>query len=527
MAASRIFYVVQGELSVHSAAAGASSEPLSFADNDDGLRAFDAYVAEHPHETTAIVVDVIEEVFLADSVPAMGHKDRLHLLDRRLQRKFPRTPFCLSSGAGNSLSRAERAVVYSAISNHELLDPWIAGIVAARVPLVGIRSVPLMTPQVLRRLFARPGAVLYVTQHQGDKLRQTFVQGGLVKSSRLSQSPAVADAAYPGFVATEIQRSRRYLERTRLMTGAEPLDICIVSDLQICERVIKSISTDSPLRFHLFDLARTVRKCRARRTPEIDQLQDLFIDAAMQNTAGHNYATAGEDRYWHMSRMRRAIIGATSALAAAASIIAGIYLGDAWRLHGESATIDSQVRQLSETYRRENDHTGGVRADSYEMKLAVDTGDYILRQRVPAPWVMYQLGTVLSDYPDVRLSHLSWHARSDTQMPPQRARPGEPATPIPIPELSSVTAEITATIEPFEGQLRDAFRRIDELAASIRGSTAFSETVVVAYPVDASVQASVSGEISREISGDTATFRLQLKYPLAAAPASEVSDDAI
>ncbi|MFQ5610403.1 MAG: hypothetical protein ACE5F8_09070, partial [Woeseiaceae bacterium] len=96
MAASRAFYVVQGELSVHSQGSRPGTEALSFADNDEGLRAFEEYLSEHAVEPIAIIVDVIEEVFATDSVPGIGRNDRVHLLDRRLRRKFPRTPFRLS-----------------------------------------------------------------------------------------------------------------------------------------------------------------------------------------------------------------------------------------------------------------------------------------------------------------------------------------------------------------------------------------------------------------------------------------------
>lgn len=525
MSANRVFYLIQGSLQI--CEPGRSAVSQVFVDSDDGLRAFDSYLAANARQTSLMLVDVIEEVFTTDTIPNLGMSDRKALLDRRLQRKFPRTPYKQAVVSQRKLLQAhDQSVVLSSISNHELVDPWLAAIMRHQVPLTGIFSVPLMAAKTLRRLYRPTGPTLFITQHQRDRLRQVFVDSELVKSARLSRSPAIDDEAYPGFVITEIQRSRRYLERSRLLSGIEQMDVCMIAPRDVSRRILETAELDSPIQFHFLEPKSAAKKLHADKNIAADRLEELYVVSSLRSRPSNNYATTGETRYWHMSRIRQAIIGTTITVAATCSVFAGIYLGDAWRLRNEAQHINAQVTQLSETYRRENENFAPIRANSYEMKLAVDTGDYILQQRIPVPWVMQQLGSVLGDYPDVQVTELSWESETTGTAPAVRTRAGEKPAPVPIPAIDAVTIELSGRIEPFGGDMRKAFARIDGLVADIASRTSFIDAWAVEYPIDASLHSTVSGEISKATSNREAKFRLRLSYPITTTVKDGVGDDA-
>ena len=527
MAGRRAFYVVQGGLHVVEHGRTGTAAWLAFADSDDGLRSFDAYLQKSGAQPSLVLVDVIEEVFTTDRIPKLASGDRADLLQRRLQRKYARTPYRLATYRKPANSE-DPSAVYSAISNRELLDPWLSIVARHFVPLVGIYSVPLMAPDMLVRLFKSPGPTLLVSHHQSDKLRQSFVQDRLVKSARLSQAPLVDSDEYPHFVIMEIQRSRRYLERARLLSGMEQLDVCMVVNSEVASQIIAHGESDTPIRMHFLSPEVAAKRLHVG-SPEDDRLESLYVESALHRRPKHNYAVSGETRYWQMSRMRRAIIAAGFATAAACSLFAGTYLGDAWRLYREATNIDAQVAQLSAAYRRENENYAPIKAGSYEMKLAVDTGDYILQQRVPVAWVMQQLGAVLGEHRQVRLRGLRWEAEAAAVADQRSTRRADPAAPVAIPETTAVAVEVSASIEPFDGDMRRAFRQIDRLVDDISKRTAFSEARAIEYPVDASPKASVTGEIGGNQRHPQADFRLRLRFPVASGslPSSEQGDDAV
>lgn len=530
MAVHRAFYVTQGSLAVWTGHKTSIEEAERFADNDAGLRRFDAYLATAADQPSAVLIDVIEEEFAPDTIPKLGIRDRGTLMQRRMRRKFPRTPYRLPIYQGRSAAdTAEALIVHSAVTNHELLDPWIQIMLRHEVPLTGIFSVPLMAPRLLAHFCKESGPVMILTQHHEHKLRQVFVHHGHAQSARLSQSPVIADEQYAQFVLTEIGRSRRYLERTRLLSSLEQLDVYIVAEADLAERILEQASSDSPLKIHFIKPDVTAKKIGVQTIPQPDKLEVLYLGLLFQGRPKYSYARSGESRFWHMRRLRHAVIGASVTAAAVCSMAASLYLSDAWFLKRQSAEIERQLTQLTETFRRENERFDPIKADSHEMKLAVDTGDFILANRLPVPWVMQQLGFVMGNYPDVQIQTLGWSAESATPEKPQRQRRGDRPMPVPVPVITAVSADITADITPFDGNMRKAFARIDALVAELEERTVFTEVAAVEYPLDARPQSAISGEIVGESTVESARFRLRLRFPVTtgAADDSEMSDDSV
>ena len=87
MIVKRTFYITQGSLSVWMHGEHGLIETTVFADDDAGLRQFDAYLADVPQTPSAMLIDVIEEEFSLDSIPKLGWRDRRALLQRRCQQK--------------------------------------------------------------------------------------------------------------------------------------------------------------------------------------------------------------------------------------------------------------------------------------------------------------------------------------------------------------------------------------------------------------------------------------------------------
>ncbi len=523
--ANRIFYITQGSLTIWRRNGQTLDETRTFADSDAGLKDFDAHVSQHADETSLVLIDVIEEEFAVDTIPKLGFRDRSALLERRAQRKFPRSLYRLSVYQGPSSSGSiECTVVHSAVSNHELLDAWLAILLQHQVPLTGVYSVPVMGGELVKRLHSPEDSQLFLTQHQGEKLRQVFLKNGRVQSARLSQTPSIDDPGYATIVVNEIQRSRRYLERTRLLGNTDTINVFVVASADIAAQITRRTESHAPTRFHFIEPAAAAKKVGLADTPAPDRLEALYIAQAMRHRPKHGYRINGEKRYFHMRRARHTLIGMALAASVVCSVMAGLFLSDALYLKNRTAQVEEQVARLSETYRRENERFDPIRADSHEMKLAVDTGDYILANRLPVPWVMRELGRVLGDYPDVQVKNLNW--RVDVVVSgasPRRDR----SMPVAVPATSAVSAEVTAELTPFDGDMRAAFARIDALAADLQARTAFSSVAAVEYPLDASPNASISGEIGTNTDNGIASFRLHLRYSLnAGGDAKEVSDDA-
>ena len=524
--AKRVFYITQGSLRVYSLAEGSVRQVVEFSDDDEGLREFDRYLIAQPDVASAMLLDVIEEEFALDTIPKLSARDRAALILRRCERKFRRTPYRNAVVQGKAADHGDVfSVLYSGISNHELIDSWLQIIMQYKTPLIGIYSVPQMAPAMIRKLYSGSGNVMFIAPHQGKKVRQVFMQGGALRSARLSQGPGIEARDYPKFIITEAIRSRRYLERTRMLGNLDVLEVCLVADKNTAERIRSLSDNDSAIYYHFVDPVAAAGKLGCRKLQNANCFEEVFIAALLKQTPKHSYANSGENRYWIMHKMRNALMGGAVVTAAVCSIFAAALITDAVIMENRISEIQSQVKFLAETFRRENEKFDPIKADSYEMQLAVDTGDYLLANRVPAPWVMNQLGAVLGDYPDIQLRELSWSTEAVDQAAPEpRRRTNEPIR-VSISETAAVSAVLTAEIMSFDGDMRRAFSRIDQLANDLAARSAFSDSQAIEYPFDANTSAAISGEIGREGGERSARFKIRVTYAVPGAPNRPRSND--
>jgi len=515
----RIFYVTQDALVVYVRSCDGLEEYSRFVAGADGLDEFRAYLQESSQLRSVMLVDVIEEEFSVDSIPKLGWRDRKALIERRLQRKFPRSPFRLShyQGGRNSEDNAQN-VMYSAITNPELLDPWLQEIAAQRTPLSGIQSVPMMAAALLSRMRKADGNALLMTLHQGDMLRQVFVQNGKAKSARLAKSPNVSDPAFGEFIFSEVLRSRRFLERNRLLSALEDIDIYVVADKQTADLVLASDRGTTPMRIHFIDPAEAASMVGQNEAPDCDHIESLYLSLLLRGNRKSCYASRAETRFGTLQVIRHSIVGAALAASVVCAAMAGTNIVDGLFLQSAAAATEKQILQITETLQRENENFAPVRASSVEMKLAVDTGDYILQNRLPVAWVLGQISAGLSGFPQVSIDELSWVALPPDGGQPagKRLRPGEKPPPVVIPALTYISVDVAAQIQPFSGDMRDAFAIIDQLVASLQTKSDFSQVVVTEYPLDASPASSVAGEIVRGGIDRNAHFRLRLSLATAA-----------
>ena len=509
MSTSRVFYVTQDELLVWYITRKGATAGARFANSELGAREFGEYLRTSPISKSSILVDVIEEEFTVDEIAQLPRRDRLALLERRLSRRYSRTPYRLAhQHRSSSLPSGEQRVTYCAISNDELLNPWVEQIEIANVPLACITSVPLLGSHVLKALKKRSGNSLLVSLHQGNKLRLVFLSEGHILSARLSHSPGLAADGFSQSVLSEIQRSRRYLERARHMRPDDEIDVYLMMGSEHAERVVIAAGeAGAVMRPHVINLADVAKAMRLAQSPPGDRIEQLYVEAAARFGTASNYASSDVTRWHRLYSYRSAAAAALIATSLAAAWFTGENVVQSVELQRSYATMLKQTRQMEETFRREHQEFGESQAESQEMKSAVDAGDFILANRVPVDVVMGQLATVFDSFPTVRVDELEWVV-DGTEVTPS-ARSVEVSQPL-LP-TTSLTANIVGQIVPFNGDLRQAFVTVERLREALDSRPALTDVEAIEYPINARPDATVSGELVGAGTQRSAPFRLTLK----------------
>lgn len=176
---------------------------------------FEAWLKQHADNTFFVLVDIVEEEFIVDAVPAMRKKDQIQVIKRRISQKFRDTkwaqwvPLIASRKTKFSLkptAQEPSKILYSALPNDALLAPWLTILERSKVAIESVVSPALLAQRlVAEKLRAENGLIM---SWAPGGLRQTLIIEKQIRFSRLSGSKKPIDLET---VIEECQRTIQYL----------------------------------------------------------------------------------------------------------------------------------------------------------------------------------------------------------------------------------------------------------------------------------------------------------------------------
>lgn len=210
----------------------------SFEPTETGLDKFRTYLLQTENIPGKFLVDVIEEDFRNEKIPHVGSKDRSAVVARLIDRYYRSSQqYCYSEVIGREKgSRKDDIVLLGAMTNPQLIQPWLTIIDECEVPLSGIWTLPLISKHLLKTIKACRGVVLLVSQQVNSNVRQTLFRDGKLISSRQSIiNQDMSDISGIGSLAApEVGRTIDFLRAQNLVASNEIINLHILgSDQQI------------------------------------------------------------------------------------------------------------------------------------------------------------------------------------------------------------------------------------------------------------------------------------------------------
>ncbi len=205
----------------------------SFEPDNEGYKKFEQYLASSIKAPVKLLVDVIEEDFRIESAPHVYGKDRKAVIGRMLDRFYRASKdFTYFEVLDRQKTgRRDDNVLLGAMTNPQLVEPWLNIIEENEVPLSGIWSLPLVSRKLLPVIGAKKGCVLLVSQQVNSNLRQSFFRDGKMLSSRQSVvNQDAADISQIGkFARPEIDKTIDFLRNQRYIATDEIIQVHILS----------------------------------------------------------------------------------------------------------------------------------------------------------------------------------------------------------------------------------------------------------------------------------------------------------
>ncbi|MGI9228685.1 MAG: hypothetical protein ACR2P9_02375 [Gammaproteobacteria bacterium] len=483
----RVLFIGSRKAVVYHCRGGEPDADWSFANDAEGKKNFARYLHEAGGMPLLVIVDVFEEEYKPDTIPHVYGPDRAALIKHKIKRLFRDTPYYSHRLNGRQeTGRRDDQILFTAITRPEIIRSWIGLLEEAKIPLIGIYSLPLFSEVILQQIEQQPAAhKLLVSMQSGSGLRQTYFHNDRFGISRLVHIPDGEGAGNASFIRDEFEKIRRYLDSLRLIAADESLRVYFLATGELLHQLKQECPDQQAAQFVFCDLNDLLAAAGSRyklTTPFSDW---YFVHQLLQTKPANCYASAEERRYFFMRRLRHGMVAASVVLLLTGVIFSGINLsgglgykrdGLAARERAESyAALNEQARQ----------HLPETSVQPAELKVAIDLAERLAAHKTTPLDMMRAISHGLDGYPSIHLHKLNWTVGTD---------PGtDPADAATAGFDFYQIATIDGTIKPFTGNYRAAIDLLQHFAAALREQDNIHAINILSLPLDVSSGASLHG----------------------------------
>ncbi len=467
-----------------------------FSADDTGYALFDRCLKELNHAPLCVLVDVVEEEYRQDTIPHVGIADRRAVLARKYARLFRGTPYhhALAQGREGE-GRKDDRVLLTAITRPEVVSAWLTPLIAHKVPVAGIYSLPVLSERLLKRIGATGPNVLLISLQKASGLRQTFFRDGQLKISRLAHMPRLGSVPFADHLFGEVEKLRRYLNSLALISRDSPLSIYILSHGQLLTELEQHCHDSDNEKFVLLDVDQVATRVGLDEGSGTHYSDVMFAHLLASEVPLNHYARPEETQYYTLHRLRLALATASLLMVLGSGGWSGINFIEGVNFKQQALDATQKSRFYGQRYELARAKLPPTPVEPEQIKTAVDAVAS-LRQYKPDPAILLGLlGGVLERTPVVTLDELAWAAAADpdAEVVASDQRCAEQERVLASDGQYYQIAELSAHLEPFDGDFRKAIEVVDSLADELKAQARVKSVKVLQYPLDVRPEASVSG----------------------------------
>jgi len=508
----RALFVSADKVSVYHWVKGELGSSYLFDIDAAGRENFERYLSESDNTPMTILVDIIEEEFRQDTIPHVFGADRQSLIDRKKSRLFRDADYIYVQNQGREEEgRRDDRILFLALTNQEIIKPWIELLEKFKVPLKGILSIPLLLQSYIKTLPDVSDHALIVTMQSISGLRQTFFHKKELKISRLSKLPRYGTQAYAPRIESEVEKIQRYLNSLRLVPSDTSLDVYIFADKSTLDELENKKISLPMLKRHYYDVNKLIESNQEGVSQVIPFSDQLLLNHLLKSQVKNCYASSYEMRYSKTRNTRYAMNFASAALLFFALLYSGINFmgGMTYKQESEAAKSKAEFYQVRYDLAREG--LPKIPVEPTQIKVAVDAAATLAEYKSTPYEMLSLIGKGLEQYPRIKLDNFDWSASVD---PNKGMAVIENNSPV-VLDVDNKFAEVKyyqisnldAHIEPFDGNYREAIAMVNDFAETLRSFDAMYSVSIEAFPLDISSNATLQGN-NKSISKD-ALFTLR------------------
>ncbi len=370
-----------------------------FPNSEEGRREFERYLDDMKDATFGMLADFVEEDYRIERVPHLGWRDRKPFHEKKLNQYYRHTPFrnVLVQGREGKSDR----ILFSALTNPNLILPWIESMAKRQIALSGIASVAMLSEKLVGKIHA--SHFLLLSFQNGTGLRQSFFLNGSLNFSRLTLVRPEDDPA--AILQIESERLYKYLHALNLLPGNGALQVSILCGIEQRKLFGAVLEDTSSIHYVFLDLKDAAKRIGFRGKFAGSDALPLFL-----HLLGRGVNQYGSEEHTHTHDLRQwqyAAYALSASLVIGGLSLAGIDVSRAVSLHGHAVMLNARADAAMNRYRELVPPDSGPDSPQ-KMKAAVLVAEKVESAFPPPRKLFAEMSRTLDAFPGIRINRFSW-----------------------------------------------------------------------------------------------------------------------
>lgn len=455
----------------------------------------------------AVLVDMIDEEHVVDTMARLARRDQRALVERKLAKAFPRTPFRAAQPQGRRQAGAtEQRVLLSALTRPEPVRSLLQRLAEAQLPVIGIYSPALLASRLLDEQARSAPTAFLVLRRSNGRLQHSFFHHGELAGSRRLRAVAVTAEEDPGLFVSQIEESLRYFEPSFAASPAAPLQVLLPSaDVTALQSAGVHGDGWQP---RALPLAAMRRRLRIAADIGEQESERWFIELLRHPPQEPNFAPSADRHYFGLFRLRRLAHAACYAVAGAAlagALYNALAIADLRQRAAESSDTALALQAVLPGTTDEQ----SPEPDPLQMREAVLIFESLRAHQSDPATILATVAAAVSRQPHIRIDTIRWAAPADAAVPATDDTAGATEE-LPAADPGDVSVVIEGRVEPFDGAYPRAFEELRGFVEALRAAPGVQRVQPTKQPLDVNPDATFSGEVASGGAVPQAPFTVEL-----------------
>lgn len=491
----RIFYYSGYRLTVFHWLNDKLIDSYAFNPGDDGFEKFKTYLLATENSPARILVDLIEEDFNQESIPHVGVIDRKSIVGRLVERNYRTSrDYVHSTVLGREKTgRKDDIILYSVLSNPEILEPWLKIIRESSTIISGIWSLPLISIRFFEKLKLQSNNAILVTQQVPSNIRQSFFKNGKFKASR-SAVVNLQESSFGENISNELEQTIRFLSNQRELGFDEKIDAHIICRLNELDE-IKVHCTDTNLLQHHFHNIEETSNIFNFKADQTDYCNAIFSHICASEVSPIGHYGNKELFFKYYEHIASSSLYITSLVLFILSIVLSFsFISDSKIYDSESVTLNDRATYINKEYQKNLAQIEKRLGQTTIMKSSVLFTEKVRLSRSISPQnFMVDISHILSssDARRANITDIKWTQIQSNTLPSTQTNNKSNAIDYGDPTEINQSASIGGFISISQSSLKHSVDTTNSIASAFRNHPDTKQLIIERIPLDVRPESSI------------------------------------